>query len=87
MRSLAKVALSGAIFLTVCRTAGAGSLQIEPVLIDVTAPGAASAVTLRNEGTTPINAQIRVFRWSLINGQEKLEPTEDVFAVSARETD
>jgi len=37
-------------------------------------------VTLRNEGTTPINAQIRVFRWSLVNGQEKLEPTDDVVA-------
>jgi fimbrial chaperone protein len=53
---------------------------VAPVLVDVTAPGSASTVTLRNEGATPINAQIRVFRWSLIDGQEKLEPTEDVVA-------
>jgi fimbrial chaperone protein len=66
--------------LAAYRSASAGSLQIEPVLIDVTAPGAASTVTLRNEGATPINAQIRVFRWSLVDGQEKLEPTEDVVA-------
>ncbi len=58
----------------------AGSLQVEPVLVDVAAPGAASTVTLRNEGTAPINAQIRVFRWSLVNGKEHLEPTDDVVA-------
>jgi fimbrial chaperone protein len=37
-------------------------------------------VTLRNEGAAPINAQIRVFRWSLVNGKEHLEPTDDVVA-------
>jgi fimbrial chaperone protein len=62
------------------QAASAGSLQIEPVLLDVTAPAATSTVTLRNQGATPINAQIRVFRWSLLDGQEKLEPTEDVVA-------
>ena len=78
--SPAKFALSLAIVLIGCTTAVAGSLQIEPVLVHVTAPGAASIINLRNEGTTPINTQIRVFRWSLIDGQEKLEPTEDVVA-------
>src|SRR5690349_1668840 len=58
--------------------AQAGSLQVEPVLVDVTAPGAASTITLHNAGSTPINAQVRVFRWSLVNGEEKLEPTDDV---------
>jgi fimbrial chaperone protein len=60
--------------------ASAGSLQVEPVLVDVAAPGAASTVTLRNEGTAPINAQIRVYRWSLVNGKERLDPTDDVVA-------
>jgi len=60
--------------------ASAGNLQVEPVLVDVAAPGAASTVTLRNEGTTPVNAQIRVFKWSLVNGKEHLEPTNDVVA-------
>ena len=58
----------------------AGTLQVEPVLIDVTAPGAASTVTLRNEGTAPINVQIRLFRWSQVDGKEKLEPTDEVVA-------
>ena len=40
----------------------AASLQVAPVGIEVAAPGTASTVKLRNEGTTAINAQIRVFR-------------------------
>ena len=60
--------------------AGAGSLQVEPVLVDITAPGAASTVTVRNEDTSPINAQIRVFKWSIVNGKEQLNPTDDVVA-------
>ena len=77
--SVTKAFLIGAIVLT-ASAARAGSLQVEPVLVDVTAPGAASTITLRNEGAAPIDAQIRVFRWSLIDGQEKLEPTDDVVA-------
>ena len=78
--AVAKIALTATFLLGVSHLASAGTLQVEPVLVDVTAPGAASTVTLRNEGTTPINAQIRVYRWSLVDGQEKLEPTEAVVA-------
>jgi fimbrial chaperone protein len=81
MRSTIATAVSAA-FLAFAASApaGAGSLQVEPVLLDATAPGAASTITLRNEGAAPIDAQIRVFRWSLVEGQEKLEPTDDVVA-------
>ncbi len=51
-----------------------------PVSIEVPAPGAAATLQLRNVGTAPLNAQIRVFRWVQKNGQEKLEPTDDVVA-------
>ncbi len=80
MRStVTQAVLTATLALAACYPARAASLQVAPVLVDVTG-GAASTVTLRNEGTTPINAQIRVFRWSLVDGQEKLEPTEDVVA-------
>ena len=75
-----KIALTATLLLGASNLASAGSLQVEPVLVDVIAPGAASTLTLRNVGAAPINAQIRVFRWSLVDGQEKLEPTEDVVA-------
>jgi fimbrial chaperone protein len=58
----------------------AASLQVEPVLVEVGAPGAASTITLRNDGATPVVAQLRVYRWSQTDGQEKLEPTDDVVA-------
>jgi fimbrial chaperone protein len=78
--SVVGVVSAGFVILAASMGARAGSLQVEPVLIDVTAPGAASTVTLRNEGTAPINAQIRIFRWSQVDGKETLEPTNDVVA-------
>jgi fimbrial chaperone protein len=60
--------------------ASAASLQIAPVGLEIVAPGAAAVLTLRNEGERPLNAQIRVFRWVQVDGEEKLIPTEDVVA-------
>jgi fimbrial chaperone protein len=81
MRStLATLAAAATLVLGAHASVHAGSLQVAPVIVDVTAPGAASTLTLHNTGSTPINAQIRVFRWSLVNGEEKLEPTDDVVA-------
>jgi fimbrial chaperone protein len=79
--AVTKIILTATLLLGVAySSARAGSLQVEPVLVDVSAPGAASTLTLRNEGVTPLETQIRVFRWSLVDGQEKLEPTDDVVA-------
>ena len=58
----------------------AASLQVSPVNVEVLAPGATTTITLRNAGSEPLNAQIRVFRWMTPGGEEKLEPTEDVVA-------
>jgi fimbrial chaperone protein len=60
--------------------ASAASLQVEPVLVEVAAPGAASTMKLRNDGASPIVAQLRVYRWSQTDGVEKLEPTDAVVA-------
>ena len=80
VRFVARFLFAGAVLLAAHVASRAGTLQVEPVLIDVTAPGAASTVTLRNEGTAPINVQIRLFRWSQADGKENLEPTDDVVA-------
>jgi fimbrial chaperone protein len=68
------------VFVGHAGAAGAAALQVAPVLLDIPAPGATSTVTLRNEGPRPLNAQIRVFRWTQENGQDKLEPVTDVVA-------
>src|ERR1044072_9167593 len=80
MRSTVTALLAAALVGAAAAPAGAGTLQVEPVLVDVAAPGAASTVTLRNEGTTPIDAQIRVYKWAVVNGKEQLTPTNDVVA-------
>ncbi len=58
----------------------AATLQVSPINVEVVAPGAASTVTLGNEGEGIINAQVRVFKWVQINGKEQLIPTKDVVA-------
>ena len=51
-----------------------------PVLVEVTLPAAASSLRLRNFGTKPISAQVRVYRWSQQNGRDHLVETRDVVA-------
>jgi fimbrial chaperone protein len=58
----------------------AASLQVAPVLVEVPAPGATSTLKLHNEGTKPLDAQIRIFRWTQLNGVDTLTPTDDVAA-------
>jgi fimbrial chaperone protein len=58
----------------------AASLQVAPVLVEVPTPAATSSLKLRNEGTKPLDAQIRIFRWTQVDGADLLTPTEDVAA-------
>src|SRR5258705_840711 len=78
MRMSSVAALAAFTALTTTDPSWAASLQVAPVKVEVASPGAATTVKLRNEGTTPLNAQIRVFRWSQVNGEDKLEPTTHV---------
>jgi fimbrial chaperone protein len=61
-------------------SASASSLQVMPVNIEVPAPGAVSSITLTNPGTDLVNAQIRVFKWLQVDGQDQLVETHDVVA-------
>lgn len=67
-------------WVVVAAPAHAASLQVQPASLEILAPGAAATLTLRNDGPKPINVQVRVFRWSQIDGDEHLEPTEAVVA-------
>jgi fimbrial chaperone protein len=58
----------------------AASLQVAPVLVDVPAPGATSSLKLHNEGTKPLDAQVRIFKWTQVDGADSLTPTDDVAA-------
>src|SRR5689334_20358942 len=72
---------AAALMATAVATAGsAASLRIEPVIIDVPAPGAAGLLTLHNDDMSEVTVQIRVFRWTQVNGKDALDPTTDVVA-------
>lgn len=76
-----------AIFVTCVLTAlglttlsEAASLRVAPVILDLSAPTAASTVRIWNDAQRPINVQVRVFRWTQQNGDDVYEATDDVVA-------
>jgi fimbrial chaperone protein len=69
-----------ALFASPCAMPQAASLQVAPVLVEVPAPGATATMKLRNEGTKPLDAQIRIFQWTQVDGADVLTPTNDVGA-------
>ena len=80
MRKLGYILL-GMTAICAVSPATAASLQVSPILVDVAAEGAAaSTVTLKNSSAKAVSAQLRVFRWSQVNGEDKFEETTDVAA-------
>ena len=73
LRVLALAAISG-----IGTPSLAGSLQVSTVTLDVASPGAATAIGLRNSGSEPFNAQLRVFKWTQKGGAEELTSTDEV---------
>ena len=80
MRSLDATLMAAALMTAAVHSADAASLQVTPLLLEIPAPGATSTLTVRNESPRPVNAQVRVFRWTQANGQDVLEPTDAVVA-------
>jgi fimbrial chaperone protein len=58
----------------------AAQLRVEPVVLELNAPAAAAALSLRNDEDNEVVVQTRVMRWSQADGKETLEPTTDVVA-------
>ncbi|WP_192182929.1 fimbrial biogenesis chaperone [Mesorhizobium amorphae] len=74
------IASTFAVLAAAWSAAEAASLRVAPVGLELVAPSAAATLSLSNEEKRPVNVQIRVFRWSQVNGAERLEPTSDVVA-------
>jgi len=72
-RVLAAILLCG-----VAAGAGAANLQVTPTTVTLPADRRAEGLTLRNSGTSPLHAQVRVFRWFQSDGEDRLEPATDV---------
>jgi fimbrial chaperone protein len=63
-----------------CNLAKAGSLMISPILLEAPEAQAATTLTLHNRGNKPLQAQVRIFAWRQMNGEDVLEPTSTVVA-------
>jgi fimbrial chaperone protein len=77
------LALAIALFATLLQLeapAGATSLRVAPVLLNVNAPTAASTIRVWNDANRPINVQIRVFRWTQVDGEDAYVQTKAVVA-------
>ena len=60
--------------------ASAAALQVSPIRLDLGADKPAAALTLRNEGAVPLNAQVRVFAWTQSPDEDRLERTTLIVA-------
>ncbi len=61
-------------------TACAASLQVAPVSVDMVSPKQSATIHLRNTGDRPVQVQVRVFKWSQVEGRDILTPTTEVIA-------
>jgi fimbrial chaperone protein len=57
--------------------AGAQSMQVSPVTLDLSSAASGSVITLQTQAAEGVVVQARVFRWSQA-GEDKLEKTDDV---------
>lgn len=58
----------------------AASLQITPVVIDMSAKQTSASITLSNPGDEPLYGQVRVFKWDQNARGDQLTPVTDVIA-------
>jgi fimbrial chaperone protein len=70
--------LAVSLLLTSGAQAGPTGLKVEPVVLNLEAPTAASFVTLHNSDDKDMAVQTRVFRWLERNSAEDLQPASDV---------
>jgi fimbrial chaperone protein len=69
--------------LLVCLTAGgagAAALRVSPITLDLKASSPTGTVRVWEDGLRPVKVQVRVFRWTKVNGKDRLDPTTDVVA-------
>ncbi len=67
-----------AVLFAAAGAAGAVNLQVAPTQVALPAERNAEGLVLRNSGQQPVHAQIRVFRWTQADGQDRLQPTGDL---------
>lgn len=70
--------LPAAVLLMAAATSEAASLQVAPTQVRVPAGRAADGLTLANNGSSPLQAQVRAYLWTQQDGKDVLVPTRDI---------
>ncbi|BAN27256.1 fimbrial biogenesis chaperone [Caballeronia insecticola] len=65
---------------TIDGSAWAAALQVSPIRLDLSVDKPAAALTLHNDGSVPLNAQVRVFAWTQSLDEDHLERTSEIVA-------
>lgn len=71
---------AGSCLLFLALHSHAASLQISPVILNLNGAERATSMTLRNEGSTPIYGQVRVFSWRQTLTEDVLQETSELVA-------
>src|SRR5206468_11183845 len=74
-------AIFAALLLAVVTPAGAasaGSVQIDPVSIELPHDRNSASLSVRNRDSQPISMRVRVYRWSQANGEDVYQDSEDL---------
>lgn len=67
-----------AFILLLSAPAFAAGLQVSPTLVQISARQTAEGLWLSNTGSAPLQAQVRIFRWTQADGENRLDATRDV---------
>lgn len=68
------------LLLFTCCPGWAGTFQVNPVTVALTADKPVAALTVRNIGADPAVIQLQVMSWSQADGSDKFAPSSDILA-------
>lgn len=80
MLKLIRASLALAALWPLSGAVSAASMQVMPTSVQIAAGASTSQVTVQNKSADVLKAQIRVYRWTLVNGSDTLVPATDVVA-------
>jgi fimbrial chaperone protein len=80
LKPTSKAAAAAAFFLLIiphAKIVGAGSFQVNPIRVEMSAGVTTAALTIRNDGDEPVVVQLSVLAWSQESGEDKYGATKE----------
>jgi len=77
---IGRAILGVGVALTLAGASQAAAFRISPIGVEIPAAQRAETVTVTNTDVEPVNLQVRIFKWSQVDGEDRLDPTNEVIA-------